>query len=185
MNKDDDALTDAASLTKLTRRRFASPLPKPRKAKRRKKPSEQREREVLPPTEKLLENNRPCKPTGPSFTGRPLFYAVPKLANCPLSVASSLIGLFRATKAFQTTLNSPNGNAFLTRIGTTQSGTNSLVYSTFLGGSSPYSVNQLNSGSFGGDGASNLAIDGNQNAYLVGEASSTIFHSAPPLTKRR
>lgn len=113
--------------------------------------------------------------TGPSFTGWPLFYAVPKLANCPLSVASSLIGLFRATKAFQTTLNSPNGNAFLTRIGTTQSGTNSLVYSTFLGGSSPYSVNQLNSGSFGGDGALNLAIDGNQNAYLVGEASSTDF----------
>lgn len=83
-----------------------------------------------------------------------------------------------ASNAFQTTLNSPNGNAFVARIDTTQAGSNSLIYSTFLGGSSPYSFNQLPSGSFGGDGALGIAIDSNQNAYVVGEASSIDF----PLT---
>lgn len=77
--------------------------------------------------------------------------------------------------ALQTTLNSPNGNAFVTRIDTTRTGASSLIYSTFLGGSSPYSLGQLRSGSFGGDGALGLALDGNENVYVVGEASSTDF----------
>lgn len=77
--------------------------------------------------------------------------------------------------AFQPLLNSVNGNAFVTRIDTTQAGASSLVYSTFLGGSSPYSFSQLNSGSFGGDAALGIAIDTNENAYVVGEASSTDF----------
>jgi hypothetical protein len=80
-----------------------------------------------------------------------------------------------SAKAFQATLNSANGNAFLARIDTTQSGSNSLIYSTFLGGSSPYSFTQLQSGDFGGDAGLGIAIDSNQNAYIVGEASSVDF----------
>ena len=38
-----------------------------------------------------------------------------------------------SSNAYQTTLRSVNGNAFLARIDTTKSGANSLVYSTFLG----------------------------------------------------
>jgi hypothetical protein len=83
-----------------------------------------------------------------------------------------------AARAFQSTLNSPNGNGFIARIDTTQTGNNSLIYSTFLGGSSPYSMAQLPSGSFGGDGVLGIAIDSNQNAYVVGDASSIDF----PLT---
>jgi hypothetical protein len=83
-----------------------------------------------------------------------------------------------AAKAFQSTLNSPNGNGFIARIDTTQTGNNSLIYSTFLGGSSPYSMAQLPSGSFGGDGVLGIAIDSSQNAYVVGDASSADF----PLT---
>ena len=77
--------------------------------------------------------------------------------------------------AFQPTLQSVNGNAFLSRIDTTLSGANSLVYSTFLGGTSPSAFDDLNAGDFGGDAAYDVAIDSNQNAYIVGEASSTDF----------
>jgi hypothetical protein len=80
-----------------------------------------------------------------------------------------------ASNAFQSALNSTNGNAFVARIDTTKSGVTSLVYSTFLGGSSPSSLSSLNSGSFGGDAALYVAVDANQNVYLVGEASSTDF----------
>jgi hypothetical protein len=80
-----------------------------------------------------------------------------------------------AANAFQSTLNSANGNAFVARIDTTRSGASSLMYSTFLGGTSPYSFSQLSSGSFGGDGALSIAVDANQNVFVVGEASSTDF----------
>ena len=89
--------------------------------------------------------------------------------------ASSLGFPVTTGNAFQPLLNSVNGNAFVTRIDTTQGGSSSLVYSTFLGGSSPYSFNDLNSGDFGGDAALGIAVDSNQNAYVVGEASSTDF----------
>ncbi len=80
-----------------------------------------------------------------------------------------------AANAFQAALNSTNGNAFVARIDTTKAGNSSLIYSTFLGGSSPFSFSQLSSGSFGGDGALSIAVDANQNAFVVGEASSTDF----------
>lgn len=79
------------------------------------------------------------------------------------------------TNAFQTALNSPNGNAFVARIDTTQSGTNSLVYSTYLGGSSSSSASQVGSGGFGGDVGYSIAVDANENAYITGSASSTDF----------
>src|SRR5262249_30142726 len=79
------------------------------------------------------------------------------------------------SNAYQTTLHSVNGNAFVSRIDTTQSGAASLVYSTFLGGASSSSFANLNTGGFGGDAAYDIAIDSNHNAYIVGETSSTDF----------
>ena len=66
------------------------------------------------------------------------------------------------SSAFQSTLHSTIDNAFLARIDTTQSGSSSLVYSTFLGGSTEEE----------GDG---IAIDANHNAYIVGVTFSTDF----------
>jgi hypothetical protein len=70
-------------------------------------------------------------------------------------------------------LSSAAGNAFLTEINTTVGGSGSLVYSTYLGGTSPGS-------SFFGfaDVATAVAIDGNSNAYVVGGTSSTDFPTA-------
>jgi hypothetical protein len=77
--------------------------------------------------------------------------------------------------AFQISLNSANGNAFVSRIDTTRSGANSLIYSTFLGGSLPYAYGQLQSGNFGGDAGIGIAVDSNQNVYVAGQASSIDF----------
>ncbi len=102
--------------------------------------------------------------------------AVDASGNAYLSgYASSANFPVTPSTAFQFALNSLNGNAFVARIDTTKSGAASLVYSTFLGGSSPSSLSSLNSGSFGGDAALHVAVDANQNVYLVGEASSTDF----------
>jgi Beta-propeller repeat/Abnormal spindle-like microcephaly-assoc'd, ASPM-SPD-2-Hydin len=76
---------------------------------------------------------------------------------------------FTLQGAFQTTLNSGSGNAFLVRIDTTLSGSASLVYSTYLGGSS--------SGvalGFGDEGLG-VAVDSLKNAYLTGATTSTDF----------
>jgi hypothetical protein len=65
------------------------------------------------------------------------------------------------------------GNAFLTEINTTVAGGPSLVYSTYLGGSS------AGSSFFGfADFATAVAIDGNSNAYVVGGTASTDFPTA-------
>jgi hypothetical protein len=80
-----------------------------------------------------------------------------------------------ATSAFQTTLGTTNGNAFLTRIDTTKSGTNSLAYSTYLGGSG------ANATTLGfGDQAQGMAVDASKNAYIVGTTSSTDFPMTSP-----
>jgi beta-propeller repeat-containing protein/centrosomal CEP192-like protein len=85
------------------------------------------------------------------------------LANFPVTSAN----------AFQTTLgNSTVGNAFLTKIDTTQSGTSSLIYSTYLGGNG---ADQTTSPGFG-DEALGVAVDvSSGNAYLVGTTFSTNF----------
>jgi ASPM-SPD-2-Hydin domain-containing protein/beta-propeller repeat-containing protein/centrosomal CEP192-like protein len=72
--------------------------------------------------------------------------------------------------AIQAFLSNTNGNAFLTRIDTTQSGNASLIYSTYLGG------NGANAAALGfGDQALGVAVDTSSNAYLVGTTSSTDF----------
>jgi len=77
--------------------------------------------------------------------------------------------------AFQSTLNTVNGNAFLTRIDTAQSGAASLIYSTYLGGAGANEAAQLR---FGDDGFG-VAVDSSSNAYIVGVTSSTDFPTTP------
>ena len=74
------------------------------------------------------------------------------------------------TGAYQTSApDSFDGNAFLTRIDTTQSGAASLIYSTYLGGTG------ANAGSLGyADQAYGVAL-GSSVAYLAGSTSSTDF----------
>lgn len=80
--------------------------------------------------------------------------------------------------AFQSTLSSPLGNGFLTRIDTTKSGNASLVYSTYLGG------NGANASSVGfGDGGFGVAVDSNNIAYLTGVTTSTNFPTTPTAFK--
>ena len=75
--------------------------------------------------------------------------------------------------AFQSTLNTVNGNAFLTRIDTAQSGAASLIYSTYLGGAGE---NALVTGGLGfGDDGFGVAVDTSSNAYIVGVTTSTHF----------
>ncbi|HXN21356.1 MAG TPA: SBBP repeat-containing protein [Candidatus Dormibacteraeota bacterium] len=70
--------------------------------------------------------------------------------------------------AYQSTLNSASGNAFLTRIDTTKSGTASLIYSTYLGGAGAATLGFSDWG-FG------VAVDSTSAAYLTGVTSSTNF----------
>jgi Abnormal spindle-like microcephaly-assoc'd, ASPM-SPD-2-Hydin/Beta-propeller repeat len=80
---------------------------------------------------------------------------------------------FPIVNGFQTTLNTANGNAFLAKIDTTKSGSASLLYSTYVGGSG---ANALVTGGFGyGEEAFGVAVDANGNAYLAGATSSTDF----------
>ena len=77
-----------------------------------------------------------------------------------------------AATAFQSTLGTTNGNAFLTRIDTTQVGSASLAYSTYLGGTG---ANATSSGLLFGELAQGVAVDASQNAYIVGITTSTDF----------
>ncbi len=70
------------------------------------------------------------------------------------------------SSAYQTTLNSGYGNAFVAVIQTTQSGAQSLLYSTYLGGSSPIVVGDLGSG---------IAIDPSGKIYVGGDTTSSDF----------
>jgi hypothetical protein len=75
--------------------------------------------------------------------------------------------------AFQPTLSSAAGNAFLTRIDTTKSGDAGLIYSTYLGGNGANSnVNPPNNLGFG-ETITGVAVDTSNNVYVTGETSST------------
>jgi len=78
---------------------------------------------------------------------------------------------FPVLNAYQPTpTDSADGNAFLTRIDTTKSGTSSLIYSTYLGGAG------TNAGNLGfADAGFGVAVDSSNNAYIVGVTSSTDF----------
>ena len=66
------------------------------------------------------------------------------------------------TSAFQTTNNSANGAAFISKIDTTKTGTGSLVYSTYLGGG-------------GGNAGTAIAVDSSAKVYVTGFTSATDF----------
>jgi len=84
-------------------------------------------------------------------------------------------------------ISNASGTAFLTRIDTTQSKSNSLIYSTYLGGNA---ANVGTAGSLGfGDAAFGVAVDSAHIAYLVGATTSTdsafittgtAYQTAPP-----
>ncbi|HXM95019.1 MAG TPA: SBBP repeat-containing protein [Candidatus Dormibacteraeota bacterium] len=75
--------------------------------------------------------------------------------------------------AFQSALSSAFGNAFLSRIDTTKSGSASLIYSTYLGGNG---ANATNPASIGfGDGGFGIAADSSSAAYITGVTTSTNF----------
>jgi hypothetical protein len=84
---------------------------------------------------------------------------------------SDATGPFPTTPtAYQSTLKSPNGNIFLAEIDTTQSGSASLVYSTYFGGST---TNPL--GDYGGA----ITLDSVGKVYLAGDAESSDFPTTP------
>ena len=66
--------------------------------------------------------------------------------------------------AYQNYLKSPNGNAFVSEIATRSCGHQSLVYSTYFGGSSS-----------GGDLGVSIALNGSGKIYVAGETSSPDF----------
>jgi large repetitive protein len=72
------------------------------------------------------------------------------------------------SNAFQTTNRDTTYDftAFISKINTNSSGTASLVYSTFLGGSGAY---------YNGDAGNGIAIDFAGNAYITGYTGSTDF----------
>ena len=88
-----------------------------------------------------------------------------------LSSPGSGLSNFPVLNAFQATPSDViNGNAFLTRIDTTQSGNASLIYSTYLGGTGAHAA------SLGfADAGFGVAVDSSSNAYIVGTTSSTDF----------
>jgi hypothetical protein len=82
-----------------------------------------------------------------------------------LTASDTSVAPFPTTpSAYQSSLSSQNGNAFLTVLDTNQIGDASLAYSTYLGGDGP--------GSIFGDIALAVAVDSNGDAYLVGETTS-------------
>ena len=60
-----------------------------------------------------------------------------------------------------------NGTCFVTKLDPTQSGNNSLVFSTYLGGGGAVGA--------GGEIGNGIAVDANGNAYVAGQTSSTDF----------
>jgi len=78
---------------------------------------------------------------------------------------------FPVMNGFQMALTCASGNAFLAKIDTTKSGSASLVYSTYLGGTCAHAAAKLG---FGED-AFGVAVDASGNAYLAGVTTSIDF----------
>src|SRR6266403_72175 len=89
--------------------------------------------------------------------------------SSPGTSVTDLTG-FPVVGGFQTTLGSVNGNAFLAKIDTTQSGAASLLYSTYFGGNA---VNFNSVTDFIADVGNGVVIDSNSNAYMTGVTYST------------
>jgi hypothetical protein len=131
--------------------------------------------------------NGACSLVYSSYLGGVSGAALPDFANAVAANASgnayitgytasppgSALGDFPITaNAFRTALGSTDGNAFLTQIDTTKSGTQSLIFSSYLGGSGAFATS---SGlDFGEDGLG-IALDSSNNAYIMGTTTSSDF----------
>lgn len=82
---------------------------------------------------------------------------------------------FPVVNGFQTTIGTAIGNVFVARIDTTQSGTASLTYSTYLGGGG-------NSANPWGDYGEAIAVDASGFAYVTGLTSSDTSIAPFPTT---
>ena len=83
---------------------------------------------------------------------------------------------FPVQNGFQTSLANPSGNAFVARFDTTQTGTASLVYSTYLGGGGNSSY------AYSSDSGNGIATDQSGNAYVTGLTTSDTSSAAFPTT---
>jgi len=72
-----------------------------------------------------------------------------------------------APTPFQPALNGTRANAFIAQIDTTVTGSGGLIYSTYLGGTGTSTA--------GGDQGNGIALDGNNNVYIVGTTASNDF----------
>jgi beta-propeller repeat-containing protein/centrosomal CEP192-like protein len=72
-----------------------------------------------------------------------------------------------APTPFQPALAGTRANAFIAQIDTTMSGSGGLIYSTYLGGTGTSTA--------GGDQGNGIALDGNNNVYVVGTTGSNDF----------
>jgi hypothetical protein len=75
---------------------------------------------------------------------------------------TSVVAFPITASAYQSSLGSANGNAFLTVLNPSQTGSNSLIYSTYLGGNSTTP----------GDAGSGVTVDASGNAYITGMTTS-------------
>ncbi len=98
--------------------------------------------------------------------------AVDSGENAYVTGYASSFGFPTTPNAVQSTLKGSQGNAFVSRIDTTQSGMSSLVYSTFLGGTSTTIFETT-------EGGSAIAIDSQKNIYVAGTACSPDFPVTP------
>lgn len=79
---------------------------------------------------------------------------------------STLSPDFPVVNGFQTALGTANGNGFIARIDTPQTGASSLVYSTYIGGGG-------NRANWLGDVALGIAVDASGHAYVTGKPAPT------------
>jgi hypothetical protein len=87
------------------------------------------------------------------------------------STAGSNPQNFPVVNGFQPALACASGNAFLAKIDTTKSGSASLLYSTYLGGTCAHAAAKLGYG----EDAYGVAVDASGNAYLAGVTTSIDF----------
>ncbi|MFQ5469171.1 MAG: SBBP repeat-containing protein [Gammaproteobacteria bacterium] len=99
--------------------------------------------------------------------------AIDNSGNAYVAGCTTSINFPTSGAAFQTVQNGPS-DAFVTKINTNLSGSASLIYSTFLGGTS--TEGNCSSSSLPNFG---IAVDGGGNTYVAGQTSSADFPTTP------